>query len=52
MLAFIFLVIHVESDAVLDMLREIGVDYAQGYVISKPLSLTELNIQLISLRLI
>lgn len=27
---------HVESDAILDKLREIGVDYAQGYQIHKP----------------
>jgi diguanylate cyclase (GGDEF)-like protein len=36
---------HVESDTVLDMLREIGVDFAQGYVVGKPRSMSELNLQ-------
>lgn len=27
---------YVENDTVLNLLREIGVDYAQGYVIDKP----------------
>ena len=32
----------VENDAILDLLREIGVDYAQGYMIDKPGSLDRL----------
>jgi EAL domain-containing protein (putative c-di-GMP-specific phosphodiesterase class I) len=27
------------------MLREIGVDFAQGYVVGKPRSMSELNLQ-------
>jgi EAL domain-containing protein (putative c-di-GMP-specific phosphodiesterase class I) len=27
---------YVENETILGMLREIGVDYAQGYVIDKP----------------
>jgi EAL domain-containing protein (putative c-di-GMP-specific phosphodiesterase class I) len=30
-----------ENDAIIDLLREIGVDYAQGYGISQPRSLDE-----------
>ncbi len=33
---------YVENDSILDMLREIGVDYAQGYIIGKPLALSSL----------
>ena len=32
---------YVESDASLKLLTEIGVDYAQGYLIGKPMSLEE-----------
>jgi len=32
----------VENDAILEKLREIGVDYAQGYSISRPRPLKEL----------
>lgn len=32
----------VDSQAVMDILKELGVDYAQGYFISKPLSFQEL----------
>jgi|GEM_PF-2051294 len=32
----------VENDAILEKLKELGVDYAQGYGISKPLNLCEL----------
>ncbi len=35
---------YVEDEAVLDRLREIGVDYAQGYQIAKPLPLEDLRI--------
>jgi len=35
---------YVEDEAVLERLREIGVDYAQGYEIEKPLPLDELHI--------
>ncbi|GAO35818.1 diguanylate cyclase [Sulfuricella sp. T08] len=31
---------YVENENILNMLREIGVDYAQGYVIGKPLALS------------
>jgi len=31
---------YVENDGILKMLREIGVDYAQGYAIAKPQRLT------------
>jgi EAL domain-containing protein (putative c-di-GMP-specific phosphodiesterase class I) len=34
----------VENQEVLDRLKEIGVDYAQGYQIDKPLPLEELRI--------
>lgn len=34
----------VENERILDMLREIGVDYAQGYVIAKPSSLMKAGI--------
>jgi diguanylate cyclase (GGDEF)-like protein/PAS domain S-box-containing protein len=34
----------VENDAILDKLAEIGVDYAQGYGISKPMPLQDVNI--------
>ncbi|WP_009206552.1 DUF1631 family protein [Sulfuricella denitrificans] len=33
---------YVENESILNMLREIGVDYAQGYVIGKPLVLSSL----------
>jgi len=33
---------YVENESILNMLREIGVDYAQGYVIGKPLALSSL----------
>ncbi|MBU1690627.1 MAG: DUF1631 family protein, partial [Gammaproteobacteria bacterium] len=33
---------YVENENILNMLREIGVDYAQGYVIGKPLVLSSL----------
>jgi EAL domain-containing protein (putative c-di-GMP-specific phosphodiesterase class I) len=33
----------VENETILNMLREIGVDYAQGYVIGKPLALSTLS---------
>ena len=33
---------YVENENILNMLREIGVDYAQGYVIGKPLALSSL----------
>lgn len=33
---------YVENETILNMLREIGVDYAQGYVIGKPLALNSL----------
>ena len=32
----------VENKAILDKLKEIGVDYAQGYHISKPLPIEEI----------
>ena len=32
---------YVETPRVLDMLREIGVDYAQGYAISRPRNLID-----------
>jgi EAL domain-containing protein (putative c-di-GMP-specific phosphodiesterase class I) len=32
----------VESEEVLDKLREIGVDYAQGYSLGKPVSIDEI----------
>jgi EAL domain-containing protein (putative c-di-GMP-specific phosphodiesterase class I) len=32
---------YVESIAILDKLREIGVDYAQGYGVSEPISLDD-----------
>ncbi len=34
---------YVENETVLDMLREIGVDYAQGYGIEKPYKLSDLT---------
>ncbi|MCC6303146.1 MAG: DUF1631 family protein [Gammaproteobacteria bacterium] len=34
---------YVENETILNMLREIGVDYAQGYVIDKPRRLLDLN---------
>ena len=33
----------VENEGILKMLRDIGVDYAQGYAIAKPQSLTTLD---------
>lgn len=33
----------VENERILDMLREIGVDYAQGYVIAKPANLMDVG---------
>ncbi|MBS1212939.1 MAG: hypothetical protein H6R26_1556, partial [Proteobacteria bacterium] len=33
---------YVESEAIMEKLREIGVDYAQGYAIRKPSTITEL----------
>jgi EAL domain-containing protein (putative c-di-GMP-specific phosphodiesterase class I) len=33
---------YVENDAILNQLRAIGVDYAQGYGIRKPMLLEEL----------
>jgi diguanylate cyclase (GGDEF)-like protein/PAS domain S-box-containing protein len=33
----------VESDAIMDCLREIGVDYAQGYGVSRPVPLADAN---------
>jgi EAL domain-containing protein (putative c-di-GMP-specific phosphodiesterase class I) len=33
---------QVESREVLDMLRQLGVDYAQGFVVEKPRLLTSL----------
>ena len=33
----------VENEDILQMLRDIGVDYAQGYAIAKPQSLTTLD---------
>lgn len=36
----------VENERILDMLREIGVDYAQGYVIAKPTNLMDAGILL------
>jgi len=35
---------YVENDEIRDVLRQIGVDYAQGYGIQKPIPLTELPI--------
>jgi EAL domain-containing protein (putative c-di-GMP-specific phosphodiesterase class I) len=34
---------YVENERVLDTLREIGVDYAQGFGIEEPLLLSELS---------
>jgi EAL domain-containing protein (putative c-di-GMP-specific phosphodiesterase class I) len=34
----------VEDDATLDLLKEIGVDYAQGYGIALPIPLEELTV--------
>jgi diguanylate cyclase (GGDEF)-like protein/PAS domain S-box-containing protein len=34
----------VENEAILKMLAEIGVDYAQGYVISRPMPLDEMDV--------
>ena len=34
---------YVESEAILEKLREIGVDYAQGYIIDKPQPLTDIS---------
>jgi EAL domain-containing protein (putative c-di-GMP-specific phosphodiesterase class I) len=34
----------VENEAILKMLAEIGVDYAQGYGISKPMPLDEMDV--------
>ncbi len=34
---------YVESEPILDKLREIGVDYAQGYVVQKPVPMVELE---------
>ena len=34
---------YAESQAIIDILKEIGVDYVQGYAISKPTPLTELK---------
>lgn len=33
---------YVENDEIMDILKEIGVDYAQGYGVQKPILLTEL----------
>ena len=33
----------VESEAILDQLRELGVDYAQGYHLGRPQPLSELD---------
>ena len=38
---------YVEDDEVLDRLKEIGVDYAQGFRIEKPLPLSEFQISLL-----
>ncbi len=38
---------YVESDEILEILREIGIDYAQGYGIAVPRALTELQAELI-----
>ena len=35
---------HVENERILNMLREIGVDYAQGYAIAKPANLLDFDI--------
>jgi diguanylate cyclase (GGDEF)-like protein len=35
---------YVENDEILQIIKEIGVDYAQGYLIHKPIALTELKI--------
>ena len=35
---------HVESDKLIELLRDIGVDYVQGYAISKPIELSKLVI--------
>jgi EAL domain-containing protein (putative c-di-GMP-specific phosphodiesterase class I) len=35
---------YVENDEVLQRLREIGVDFAQGYQIAKPIPLEDLRI--------
>ena len=34
---------HVENERILNMLREIGVDYAQGYAIAKPANLLDVG---------
>jgi len=39
----------VETDAVLKILHQLGVDYAQGYRISKPLALSEFNVESLAL---
>jgi EAL domain-containing protein (putative c-di-GMP-specific phosphodiesterase class I) len=35
---------YVESDAILEALREIGIDYAQGYAIHKPCRIDEIDV--------
>ena len=35
---------YVENERILDLLREIGVDYAQGYVIAKPVNLMDVGV--------
>jgi EAL domain-containing protein (putative c-di-GMP-specific phosphodiesterase class I) len=35
---------YVENDEIRQILKEIGVDYGQGYGIHKPMPLTELNV--------
>jgi EAL domain-containing protein (putative c-di-GMP-specific phosphodiesterase class I) len=32
---------YVETDEALELIRKIGVDYAQGHLISKPVALTD-----------
>ena len=39
---------YVENDEIREILKEIGVDYVQGYGIQKPMPLTELVIPAVS----
>jgi EAL domain-containing protein (putative c-di-GMP-specific phosphodiesterase class I) len=39
---------YVENDATIEVLREIGVDYAQGYGIAEPASLSDLVVNVVS----
>ncbi len=34
---------HVHSEAILELLREMGVDYAQGYILGRPAPIEELT---------